>query len=198
MKRTSLFAVSFIFTAFFALSAFAQTGAQPAPGRIGWIDTGAFGDDKEGVTKYINAAKALEAELKPRQNELIAIQTKGKSLSEEYNKMAATTGVPIDEKALAAKQDEIQKLQRDFDYKKKDFDAVAERRQNEVLGPISADIMKAVQEYAKQKGYSVILDIDKLYQAGVLLSFDASANITKDFVTFYNARPATASTATPR
>ena len=61
MKKISLLAVSFIFMAGFAVSTFAQAGAQPGAGKIGWIETAAFGDEKEGVTKYINALKALDA-----------------------------------------------------------------------------------------------------------------------------------------
>ena len=61
MRRISTFAVSFLFAAVFAVSAFAQV--QPAASKIGWIDTGAFADEKEGVTKYINALKALDGEM---------------------------------------------------------------------------------------------------------------------------------------
>ena len=61
------------------------------------------------------------------------------------------------------------------------------------------DIGKAVNDFAKQKGYTLILDIAK-DQAGFLLAVgDEKIDITKDFITFYNARPAaTATTATPK
>jgi hypothetical protein len=50
--------------------------------------------------------------------------------------------------------------------------------------------------FAKQKGYSLILDSSKLYQAGIILAFDESkVDVTKEFITFFNARPATAATA---
>ncbi len=156
MKRISILAVSFLFAAVFSVSAFAQAGAQPAPSKIGWIDTSAFADEKDGVTKYNNALKALQAE---------------------------------------------QRLQRDFDYKKKDYDSTLVKRSNEVLGPVSADISKAIQDYAQQKGYSVILDIAALANDNMIaiLAMDKSANITKDFIAYYNTRPATtATTTTPK
>ncbi len=56
--------------------------------------------------------------------------------------------------------------------------------------------MKALNEYAKAKGYAVILDGVKLDQAQILLGFDEKYNVTQDFITYYNARPATAATAT--
>ena len=56
--------------------------------------------------------------------------------------------------------------------------------------------MKALNEYAKKNGYAVIFDGVKLDQAQILLGFDEKYNVTQDFITFYNARPAGAATAT--
>ena len=195
MKKISLLAVSFIFVAAFAVSSWAQPGA----GKIGWIETAAFGDDKEGVTKYIAALKALDGEMKPRVTQLQGIQTRLKTISDDLTKMQSNPAIPVDPKVAAAKQDEGQKLQREFEFNKKEYDAAVEKRSGEVLGPVSADISKAIQEFAKAKGYSVILDITALAQANVILALDGSSNVTKEFVTYYNARPAgTASTATPK
>ncbi len=56
-----------------------------------------------------------------------------------------------------------------------------------------------MQEFAKQKGYALILDAANLDKAGLLLAFDEKYNITAEFITFYNARPAgTATTAIPK
>ncbi len=46
----------------------------------------------------------------------------------------------------------------------------------------------------------LILDAAKLEGAGLILAVDLpKVDVTKDFITFYNARPATtATTATPR
>ena len=162
--------------------------------KIGWIDTGAFADPKEGVTKYNNALAALDTEMKPRVNELTTIQTRLKTLSEELNK-PVPANVPVDQKALLAKQDEGQKLQREFEFKKKEYDAAVEKRSSEVLGPVSADISRAIQDFAKQKGYAVVLDIAALASANAILALDPASNITKEFVAFYNTRPPTTATA---
>jgi Skp family chaperone for outer membrane proteins len=197
MKKISLLAVSFVFAAVFAVSAFGQTAQ---PGKIGWIDTGMFADDKEGVTRYNNALKALDAEMKPRVTDLQGIQAKLKTISDDLAKMQGPPGVvPFDPKTAQAKQEEGQRLQREFEFKKKEYDAAVEAGSNRVLGPVSADISKAIQEFAKQKGYSAILDIVKLDQAGIILALDQTVNVTKEFIAFYNARPAsTATTAAPR
>lgn len=197
MKRISTVVLSVVFAAVFAVSAFGQA-AQPAS-KIGWIDTGMFGDAKEGVTKYKNALISLEGQMKPRVAGLTTLQTRIQAISEEIKKMTSNPAVPVNQQAVQAKQEEGQKLQRDFEYQKKEYDATVEVESGKVLGPVSADISRAIQEYAKQKGYAVILDIEKLGQAGVILALDQTVNITKDFIVFYNARPATtATTAAPR
>jgi Skp family chaperone for outer membrane proteins len=199
MKRISTIAISIIIASVFAVSAFAQAGAQPA-GKIGWIDTGMFADEKEGVTKYNNALKALDTEMKPRITELTTLQTRLQKIADELRTATnVPANVPVNQQVVAQKQDEGQRLQREFEFKKKEYDAAVEKRSGEVLGPVSADISRAIQDYAKQKGYSVVLDIAALANANAILALDGTANITKDFITFYNARPATtAATTNPR
>ena len=129
MKKISLIATSLLFAVVFAVSAFGQAPAAGTTGvaatKIGWIDTSAFGDDKAGVNKYNNALKALEAEMKPRVTELQGLQAKLQTISNDLKNMQGSTGtgVPLDPRAAAAKQEEGQKLQREFEFKKKEYDA---------------------------------------------------------------------------
>lgn len=197
MKRFSTVAVSVLFAAVFAVSAFAQ--AQPAAAKIGWINTAAFSDEKDGVTKYLNGQKALDAEMKPRVTELQGLQTRLKTLADDLTKMTSNPAVPVNQQAAQAKQDEGQRLQREFEFKKKELEAAVEKRRGEILGPVSEDIGKALDVFAKQKGYAVLLDIAALVSAGAVLVMDPSADVTKEFIIYYNTRPATtATTATPR
>jgi len=214
MKRISTLSLSLVFASVFAVSAFAQgavpiapkTGGQPVgtqttgATKIGWIDTSAFGDDKAGVARYITALKALEQEMMPRMTELQSIDAKIKTISDNLAKSQANPSIPVDPKTLQAQQDEGQALQRSLEFKKKEYDAAVEKRSSEVIGPVSADISKSIQEYAKAKGYSVILDINALAQASAILALDSSSDITRDFIAYYNqTHPAgTATTTTPK
>ncbi len=200
MKRASFFVVSLMFAAVLSVSSFAQTSpAQPGAGKIGWVNTAAFADEKEGVTKYISALKALDAEMKPRVTELQGLQTRMQNLGKEIQTMQANTAVPVKPEAIQAKQEEGARMQREFEFKKKEYDAAVESRSGAVLGPVSEDISKALETFAKQKGYSVVLDIAALANANAILVLDPTANLTKEFITYYNTRPATtATTATPR
>jgi Skp family chaperone for outer membrane proteins len=196
MKRFSFIAFGLFAVAFLVQSASAQ-GATAQQGRIGWIDTAVFADEKEGITRFVNAFKALGNEAQPREKELIDLQNKIGAIAEDLRKMQnAAPNVPINQQEAIRKQDEGGRLQRELEFKKKDYDVFIERRGMELLGPINQDIGRAIQDFAKQKGYSVVLDVDKLAQAGLILHLDPTADITKEFIEFYNKRPAGAATAT--
>ena len=169
--------------------------------KIAFIDTGAFGDDKGGITRYVTAVKSLEREFDPRQKELTTMQTRIQALADEITKLTGST--VVDPKTIQLKQDEGARLQRDLKYKKEQADADFSKRYQEVVGPISQDIGKALEQFASQRGITMILDISKL--APAILTVNPGMDVTAAFITEYNSRPATASaggvgagTGTPR
>ena len=194
-----MLAAGIVFAASFAISGIAQTPA--GTGRIGLINTYAFGEDKAGagITKYKNAVKSLESEFTPVNNELKTKATRYQTLATEIQNLQKSTA-PIDPKTIQAKVDEAQNLEKEIKRMQEDAKARYERRQAEVVGPVYGDIIKALNDFARQKGYAVILDGAKLEEAQILLGFDDKFDVTKDFIAFYNARPATtaAATTTPR
>ena len=202
MRRFSLVAVSFVFAAIFAVSAMAQAPAAAA-GKIGLINTATFDDETGGITKYRNAIKSLDTEFAPIQSELNTMGQKYQSLATEITTLQknaeANPKVPINQSAVQAKVDEATSLQTNIKRKQEDAKAKFDKRYSEVVGPIFNDIVKALNDYAKQRGYAVILDGAKLEEAQILLGFDDKYDVTKDFITYYNSRPAgTATTATPK
>ena len=198
MKTFRSIAAVFAFAAIFAVSAFAQT--QPTtPLKIGVVNTQAF-DDKAGIAKYTAAMNKLEAEMKPEitvlqtmNNRLQALKTELEGYQTQLNDPSPK--VPIDKAKIQAtaqtKYEEYQKLALEFEYKQKDYKASLERKEASIMSPVRLDIGNALQEFAKKNGYMMILDAAKLDGAGLLLAFDEKYDITKDFITFYNARPAT-------
>ena len=201
MKRLSFIAVTFVFTAISAVSAFGQAAPAAQPAKIVVINTAAFDDAKAGITKYANAMTALETEFKPETTAIQGLMTRYQTLATEVeNARKANPSVPINQQAIQAKVDEAQNLEIQIKRKQEDLKVKGEKRQQQVLGPILQDLMKAMDEFGKQKGYALILDAAKLEGAGLILAVDLpKVDVTKDFITFYNARPATtATTATPR
>ena len=202
MKRVSFIAAAFIFAAISAVSAYGQVPAATQPAKIVVINTAAF-DAKDGITKYSNAMTALENEFRPAQTEIEGLAKRYQTLLgeiENARKAGANPAVPIKPETIQAKVDEAQGLEIQIKRKQEDGKSKLERRQQQVLGPVLADIGKAMDEFAKAKGYALILDAAKLEGAGLILAVDLpKVDVTRDFITFYNARPATtATTATPR
>lgn len=200
MKIFRLFAAFVFAAALFSVSAFAQTA--PAAGKIGVINTTAFDNDKEGIVKYTAAMNTLETEFKPVNTELQTMATKYQNMQKEIQglqEQASKPNSPISAATVQAKIDEYGKLERDIKFKQEDAKARFASRQSALLGPVLQDIGKAMQDFAKQKGYMMILDIAKMADADLILAMDDKADVTKEFIVFYNARPAgTASAATPK
>ncbi len=200
MKTFRSIVAFFAFAAIFAVSAFAQAAASP---KIGIVNTGAF-DTKEGINKYVNAMNTLETQMKP---ELTVLQTMGnrlQALKTELEGLQNQLNDPklppaVDKNKLQAtaqtKYEEYQKIGLEFEYKQKDYKASLERKEATVMSPVRQDIGNALQEFAKKNGYMMILDASKLDQNGLLLAFDAKFDVTKEFITFFNTRPATTAAA---
>jgi Skp family chaperone for outer membrane proteins len=169
----------------------AATGPVPET-KIAFIDTGAFGDEKAGITRYVTAVKSLEREFKPRQDELNGMQTRIKTIADEINKLSGSA--VVDPKTIQAKQDEGERINRDLKYKKEQADADFAKRYQEVVGPISSDIGKALDAFASQRGITMILDISKL--APAILTVNPNMDVTSAFIAEYNSKPATASAGT--
>lgn len=198
MKRVSLVGVALIFAAMFSVSAMAQ--ATPA-GKIGLVNVNVFADDKEGITRFRNALNSLDPEFKPLNDELKTMQTRYQTLVNEISaaQKPAPSGVPAKADAVEAKVEEARSLEINIKRKQEDGKRKYETRYGQVVGPIFADIVKGMNEFAKAKGYAVILDGAKLEEAGLLMGFDEKYDVTKEFITFYNARPAgAASSAAPK
>jgi Skp family chaperone for outer membrane proteins len=150
--------------------------------KIAFIDTTAFGDEKTGVTRYVNAVKGLQREFQPKQTELTNIQNRLNAISEELRKLNSTP--VVDPKSVQARQDEGERLQRDLKYKKDQADADFTKRYQEVVGPISTDIGKAIDQFALQHGVSLVLDVSKLAQA--VLTLNPAMDATQAFIVEYN------------
>jgi Skp family chaperone for outer membrane proteins len=200
MKTFRSIVAVFAFAAIFAVSAFAQAVASP---KIGIVNTGVF-DTKEGITKYVNAMNNLEGVMKPELtvlqtmgNRLQALKTELEGLQNQLNDPKLPPAVDKNKLQTTAqtKYEEYQKIGLEFEYKQKDYKASLERKEATIMSPVRQDIGNALQEFAKKNGYMMILDASKLDGAGLLLAFDEKFDVTKEFITFYNTRPATTAAA---
>lgn len=204
MKSIRLIAASAALAAALPIAVAAQTTArQPAAGvpagsaaapslmgKIAVIDSGAFTDDKQGITRVVNAMRGVDAQFQPQRTELQGLQTRYNALVEEIQK----TGAVASPQTLAAKQEQADTLKRDIERKAQDAQAAIEKRSRDTLGPLQEEVFNALQTYAQQRGISLIIDMNRV---PVIYAAD-SVDITRDFITDYNrTHPATASTGRP-
>lgn len=186
MKPIRFFVGSLIVLSALAVTAAAQTATL----KIGVINTQSFARETGGITKYVNAIKTVDNEFKPDNQKLETLSNKINALQTEIQTLRNGSGsVPVKPETIQAKAAEYDKLVREFNFEKEDAAARLKSREQTVLGPVMEDIMTAVQEYASKNGYSMILDVSGLANAG-LLALDRNLDVTDDFIKFYNARPA--------
>jgi outer membrane protein len=170
----------------------APAGAPATPptltGKLAIIDSSFFADEKQGITRVVNAMKGINAQFQPQQTELDRMKNSYDALVAEIQKTAAVA----DPKTIAAKTDQAEQMKRDLERKAQDAQAAVERRQREVLGPLQEEVFNALQSYAQSRGIAVVIDMNRV---PVLFVAD-SVDITRDFITEYNrTHPATTAAA---
>jgi outer membrane protein len=186
----------------------AGTGTQPRPAatpgptapstvsvpdsKVALIDSSAFADEKQGITKFVSALKRVNAEFQPRQTELQTLQQQIEKAKSDLQKAAPVQ----DAKVTQTQQDKIAVMETEFKRKGEDAQAAFNKRLEEVLGPIYEDIGKALDGFAKARGITLILDVTKVQ--GIVSASDAM-DITRAFIAEFNSKnPATASLTPPK
>ncbi|HVF56547.1 MAG TPA: OmpH family outer membrane protein [Pyrinomonadaceae bacterium] len=204
IAAATFFAAITIVTANAQAPAGRQPAASPAPAQGGAagvvadtkmaiIDLQAFGDQKAGIARLINAYSALDREVKPRRDEIQQLRTRYEQIVKDID---ATKNLAKPEE-LNAKAEQAANLEKDIKRKQEDGQAFLEKREGELTAPVWTDINRALRAFAAQRGITVIFEKSKL--EGVMFVVNDGADITRAFIADYNQRnPASAaSTATP-
>ncbi|PYS72935.1 MAG: hypothetical protein DMF73_06995 [Acidobacteria bacterium] len=208
----SIFAMV-VLTGAIAVSAIAQTQRPtptPTPGpkpaatpagantpvpqsRIALIDTSMFGDEKNGIYRYVDAARAVQNEFKTRTDEIQNLQNRLNALVNEINALMKVT--PVDQKTVQAKQQQGESLQTEFNTKKAKLDEDIGKRYEQVVAPISTQIGQAMDQFATQRGITMTLDLSKLLPA--ILTALPATDLTQAFISDFNSKyPRTAAPTT--
>ncbi len=208
MKTFRLIVAAAFMAAITVLPAYAQGGAgrpaAPAAGqgaaatanvpdsKVALINTEAFGDEKQGITRLVNAVKGVDREFNARKTELQGMQTRIQQLTKDISDTASVA----DQKSIQAKQDQLDALKKDFQRKGEDAQAAYTKRLQDVVQPIYDDIGKSLDAFAKARGITLLLDASKIGPA--IISATDSMDVTLAFIREFNSsHPATASTAGP-
>jgi Skp family chaperone for outer membrane proteins len=103
----------------------------------------------------------------------------------------------VSQTSVQNKQDESERLQREYEYKQKDYEAWSKKRYRELVGPVTLEIGKELDAFRKDRGLTMILDVTKLLPA--ILSAKEEMDITRPFIAYYNAKnPVIASSPAPK
>ena len=198
MKKLLLIAL--FLGVFSSAQVFAQA-VQPsgATSKIVVVDTAAFFNEKSGITRILAAAKSLSTELTPRRTELQQMIARVQVVEKEVATFRENVakGIPVDERAAQAKVADLERLKLEGKYKEEDYNAFAQKRQGQVVGPEYSAALKALGDYVKSKGYGIVFDVSK-DQDGFLIFATEQFDITRDFITFYNTRPPAAINSVPK
>ena len=206
MNRNRLIFAALILVAMMAISVIAQTrplttAPKPAPtplprpaatpvagnaavpdSRIALIDTGMFGDEKNGIFLYIDAAKKVELEFRPRTNELQNLENRLNALATEIKTLRQAA--VVDQKTIQAKQAEGERLQQEATTKKERLDEDVSKRYQQAISPISNQIGAAMDQFARQRGITMTLDMSKLLPA--ILTAVPAIDLTQAFIDDFN------------
>jgi Skp family chaperone for outer membrane proteins len=182
-----------------------QTTATPAPrpaatngpvpdSKIALIDTSMFADEKNGIFRYVDAAKSVQAEFKPRTDELASLQNRLNALATEIDTLMKAPAP--DQKTIQAKQQQGVSLQAEFKLKKDRLDEDVSKRYEQVIAPVSNLIGAAIDQFARSRGITMTLDMSKMLPA--ILTAVPAIDLTQAFIAEFNSKnPRTASTSTP-
>lgn len=204
MKITFSILAALVLSSASAIAAMAQTPrptptplAQPRPtpapaaanipvpqSKIALIDTAAFGDEKNGIYRYVDATKAVAAEFKPRTDEIQGLESRLNTLANELDALMKAT--PVNQQAVQAKQQQGQSLQAEYQTKKAKLDEDLGKRYEQVVSPISRQIGAAIDQFATQRGITMTLDLSKLLPA--ILTAVPGTDLTQAFITDFNSK----------
>jgi len=166
-----------------------STGVVP-DSKMAMIFSDAFMDPKTGIARYTSLLNTLNREFQPRQTEINNMQTRIDALTKEINDTQAVAAPD----AIRQKRDQLAQLNVDIKRKAEDGQAAYEARRREIFTPLQQDIGKALEEFAKARGITVIVDGSQVPVSYVADSLD----ITRIFIAEFNSKnPATAAVPQP-
>jgi outer membrane protein len=194
MKRTL---AKFLPMVLLSVTALAQTGsAAPAT-----ATTPAPGASKVGIINIQQAImltnegkrdlEALEKKFEPQRTSLQNLQKEVQSMQDQLK----TQGDKLNDEARAKLVRDIETKQKSLQRQLEDAQSEYQGAQGELVNRIGGKLMEVLDKYAKDRGYSMILDVSNP-QSPVLWA-GASTDVTKDIADAFNATsnvPAPAST----
>ncbi|MFN9862027.1 MAG: OmpH family outer membrane protein [Bacteroidota bacterium] len=171
------------------LCGLALTTAQAQTQKIGFADW-------EYIFSQMPQYKQIDSELKTHgsqlENTMKAKQQEFEAKYKAYQAMPATTPEPI----RADKERELQQLQEGFQKFQQEAQASLQKKQADLMAPIMEKIGKAIEEVAKENGYSFIINPQISGGVDILLYSDDQYDISNLVLKKFGITPAPAAANT--
>lgn len=176
-----------------AAAATASLSAQPVktpvikavePARVAYVNTHAFLEPGTGVKQLVKVLQGLELEFSSQQSELSLLNEKLRTIAGELGKLQAEA--TPNTKAIEEKQSAGLALQKELQAKQQAAQQAYTARQQEVQGPVSAELGKELHLFAQERDLSMLFDLAKLDDA--LIDAKPELDLTADFIAYYNAK----------
>jgi Skp family chaperone for outer membrane proteins len=157
------------------------------------IYSAAFQDPKTGIVRFTITLNKLNTEFQKVQDDLTQTAQRLRVLQDEINKLQQTgTATPAQ---VQAKIDALDLQKREYTRKGEDAKAQYQKRYQDVFVPLQDDVSRALNEYSKVHGITLIIDGS---QTPILYAAE-SIDITRTFINEYNLKnPVTAQVTTPK
>tara|TARA_Y100000768_G_scaffold388339_1_gene383658 strand:+ start:6106 stop:6600 length:495 start_codon:yes stop_codon:yes gene_type:complete len=146
-----------------------------------------FSETKIGIVKldilfqeipiYKESQTNLKKEFEPKANELKKIEVKWNKLNDDYLKNERTLSKSDRQKKIK----EINAIEKEFREKQQKLQGELQSKQNSELARIRTIVEKAINEYAKDEDYDLILRAD-----GTTLFAKKYVDITQDIINILN------------
>jgi Skp family chaperone for outer membrane proteins len=195
MMNTFRLIISFAFILITAAFAFAQAEKPQTvfADKIPVINSNALEDEKTGITDFIEICKKLEEEFKPQSEELKTIYEKLQKLFKEFEKANRRCNESIhcsekDAEEALNKLEEYKSLSDESKSKQEAAKSLFDKRKAELSKEVNKKITVALNQFAKEKGYTLIFD-SRMRGCLIDSNFDSNEkfnDITNEFIKFYN------------
>jgi Skp family chaperone for outer membrane proteins len=170
------------------------TGGNIPDGKVAVINTQAF---PERIGELKQKYEQVNAQFQDRYKKLQDLDKEVQTLTSE---LATKVGSLTQEKAQEMK-DDLETKKRLGQREAEDFQAAYNKALDATTKPVRDKLAQFIQNYATQRGVTVIIRLAEAYQAGILAFSATSVDLTDDFINEYNKAnpvPAGAPAAQPR
>jgi Skp family chaperone for outer membrane proteins len=154
--------------------------AGPLPGgRVAVVDFGVF---PARIAQMKRVYDSLNTQFGAQTKELQSLQDRLGALQAQAQQ---GTGTPQQQQQMTQ---QFEQLKKEFDRKKEDLDLAARRAYQTSMGPIQDRMNAALNEFARQRGIVLVVNLAQARQTGSLLYYSPGADVTDVFVDEFNKK----------